>query len=78
MLKRFSLGVPITPFAFSSVVRQLRQTYFPGPYIQNNGNTFWGMSVYAQQVVSVIAVVLLIVLIVYLNLVVGKIKTEQK
>lgn len=43
-------------------------------YIQNNGNVFLGVFVYAQQVVSVIAVVLLIVLILYLNLVVRKIK----
>jgi Na+/melibiose symporter-like transporter len=43
-------------------------------YIQNNGNVFLGIFVYAQQVVSVIAVVLLIVLILYLNLVVRKIK----
>ena len=49
-------------------------------HIQNNGNQFLGLHVYAQQVVSAIAVVLLIVLLLYLNLVVkkiGKIKTEQ-
>ena len=43
-------------------------------HIQENGNMFLGVPVYAQQVVSAIAVVLLIVLILYLNLVVRKIK----
>lgn len=43
-------------------------------YIQNNGNSFMGLNVYAQQVVSVIAVILLGVLILYLNTVVRKIK----
>lgn len=43
-------------------------------YIQKRGNTFMGLNVYAQQVVSVIAEILLIVLIIYLNLVVKKIK----
>jgi Na+/melibiose symporter-like transporter len=43
-------------------------------YIQSNGNMFLGLNVYAQQVVSVIAVLLLIVLIIYLNRVVGKIQ----
>ena len=47
-------------------------------YIQNNGNTFLGLHVYAQQVVSAIAALLLIVLIVYLNLVVGKLQTGKK
>lgn len=43
-------------------------------YIQASGNTFLGMNVYAQQVVSAIAVILLSVLILYLNLVVRKIR----
>ncbi|MBQ8295366.1 MAG: MFS transporter, partial [Clostridia bacterium] len=43
-------------------------------YIQKNGNTFLGLNVYAQQVVSVIAVVLLTVLLIYLNTVVRRIK----
>lgn len=47
-------------------------------YIQNNGNTFFGLNVYAQQVVSAIAVMLLIVLILYLNLVVRKIKSKKQ
>lgn len=47
-------------------------------HIQNNGNTFLGLHVYAQQVVSAIAALLLIVLIVYLNLVVGKLQTGKK
>jgi Na+/melibiose symporter-like transporter len=46
-------------------------------YIQSNGNRFLGLNVYAQQVVSAIAVILLIVLIIYLNLVVGRIKDKR-
>ena len=46
-------------------------------YIQENGNSFLGLNVYAQQVVSAIAVVLLSVLLVYLNLVVGKIEKKK-
>ena len=46
-------------------------------HIQNNGNTFWGMDVYAQQVVSGIALILLVVLIIYLNLVVRKIENKR-
>ena len=45
-------------------------------YIQNNHNVFLGLHVYAQQVVSAIAVVLLSILIVYLNTVVRKIKRK--
>ena len=41
-------------------------------YIQGNGNKFLGLNVYAQQVVSVISAIILIVLILYLNLVVRK------
>lgn len=43
-------------------------------HIQNNGNTFLGMHVYAQQILSVIGIILLILAIVYLNTVVKKIK----
>lgn len=43
-------------------------------HIQECGNMFLGMNVYAQQVVSAIAAILLVVLIVYLNLVVRKIR----
>lgn len=43
-------------------------------HIQESGNMFLGMNVYAQQVVSAIAAILLVVLIVYLNLVVRKIR----
>lgn len=46
-------------------------------YIQNNGNTLFGIPVYAQQVVSALAAVLQAVLLVYLNTVVKKIKTER-
>lgn len=42
--------------------------------IQNNGNKFLGISVYAQQVTSAIAVLLIGVLLLYLNLVVRKIQ----
>ena len=44
--------------------------------IQENGNTFLGLNVYAQQVVSAIAVVLVVVLIIYLNTIVRKIKSS--
>ena len=47
-------------------------------YIQSNGNKFLGIDVYAQQVMSAIAVILIAVLIVYLNVVVRKIKTDGK
>ena len=46
-------------------------------YIQKNGNVFLGLNVYAQQVVSAIAAILLIVLIVYLNVVVRKIERKE-
>ena len=46
-------------------------------YIQNNGNFFFGLNVYAQQVVSAIAALLLTVLIVYLNMVVRKIGNRR-
>ncbi len=46
-------------------------------YIQKNGNKFLGLNVYAQQVVSAIAVVLIVILIVYLNKVVVKISREK-
>ncbi len=46
-------------------------------YIQNNGNVFLGLNVYAQQVLSVIAVIGLVGLIVYLNTVVKKIKKKE-
>lgn len=44
--------------------------------IQANGNTFLGISVYAQQVVSVIGVLVMIVAIVYVNTVIKKIKSQ--
>lgn len=46
-------------------------------YIQANGNKFLGISVYAQQVVSVIAVIMLAFVLLYINLVVKKIKKVQ-
>lgn len=46
--------------------------------IQANGNTFFGINVYAQQVTSAIAVLLTGVLLVYLNLVVRKMKKPQE
>ena len=46
-------------------------------YIQSCNNTFLGIHLYAQQVVSAIAAVLLIVLIVYLNLVVRKLPKKD-
>ncbi|MBR2989247.1 MAG: MFS transporter [Clostridia bacterium] len=47
-------------------------------FIQNNGNSIFGISVYAQQVVSLIAAVLLVGLIIYLNTVVAKIKKNDE
>ena len=47
-------------------------------YIQENGDTFLGLHVYAQQVVSVIAAVLLVGLLIYLNTVVRKIKKDEE
>ncbi|MBE5751058.1 MAG: MFS transporter [Clostridiales bacterium] len=47
-------------------------------YIQENGDTFLGLHVYAQQVVSVIAAVLLVGLLIYLNTVVRKIKKNNE
>lgn len=46
-------------------------------YIQENGNTFLGMHVYAQQVTSAIAFILMIVTLIYLNTVVKKIKANR-
>ena len=45
--------------------------------IQTNGNTLFGMRVYAQQVVTVISCVLLLGLIVYLRVVVDKLKNKR-
>ena len=47
-------------------------------YIQSCDNTFLGIHLYAQQVVSAIAALLLVVLIMYLNLVVRKIQKDNK
>lgn len=46
-------------------------------YIQHNDNRFLGMHVYAQQVVSAIATMLLVVLIIYLNSVDKKLKSRK-
>ena len=46
-------------------------------YIQKNGNTFLGMHVYAQQVVSAIAFTLMSITLIYLNTVVKKIKNNR-
>ena len=46
-------------------------------YIQRSGNNFLGISVYAQQVVSAIAMIMVAVLLVYLNTVVRKIKNKS-
>lgn len=43
-------------------------------YIQNNNNIFLGINVYAQQVVSFFAVIILVSLIIYLNVIVKKIE----
>ncbi|MBO7297667.1 MAG: MFS transporter [Clostridia bacterium] len=46
-------------------------------YIQANGNTFMGLRVYAQQVTSALAVLLIGVLLIYLNTVVRKMKKHD-
>ena len=46
-------------------------------YIQNNGNRFLGLNVYAQQVLSAVSVVLGVLVIVYLQKVVLKIKPHR-
>lgn len=46
--------------------------------IQNDGNTLFGMNVYAQQIVSVISVIILLLLFVYMNMVVKNIKRQTK
>lgn len=46
-------------------------------FIQKNGNELFGVRVYAQQVVSFISAVMLIILIVYLNAVIGRLKTNK-
>ena len=46
-------------------------------YIQHNDNRFLGMHVYAQQVVSAIATMLLVVLIIHLNSVDKKLKSRK-
>jgi len=43
-------------------------------HIQDNGNTFMGMQVYGQQVLSVIACVIVIVLCVYMRVVIAKLR----
>ena len=45
--------------------------------IQNNGNRLFGIHVYAQQILSAIAAVIVAILILYLNLVVKRIKREK-
>lgn len=45
-------------------------------HIQKNGNTLFGIHIYAQQAVSVIAVLLLICIIIYLNTAVKKTKAS--
>ena len=47
-------------------------------YIQDSENSIFGVSVYAQQVVSVIAFVLVVVNIIYLNTVLKKFKKVEK
>ena len=45
--------------------------------VQANGNVFLGMHAYAQQVVSAIACILTLVIVVYLNTVIRKIKNKR-
>ena len=46
-------------------------------YIQANGNMFLGMNVYAQQVVSILASILTIVTLVYMNLALKKVEKKK-
>lgn len=46
-------------------------------YIQNNGNVLFGFNVYAQQVVSAITAILIVLLLIYLNKVVVKISRAK-
>lgn len=46
-------------------------------YIQNSGNTFFGVKIYAQQVLSAISFVMTILLIIYVDKVVLKIKPNE-
>jgi len=45
--------------------------------IQKNGNTFLGMPLYAQQLLSVIALVICIVLVIYMRAVIAKLKANK-
>ncbi len=47
-------------------------------YVQNNGNAFFGLNVYAQQVTSAIGFLLTIGVLVYVNTVVKKCRTIRK
>ncbi len=47
-------------------------------YIQNSGNTFLGMNVYAQQIVSAIGAIVVVFALVYLNTVVKKMQKERE
>ena len=46
-------------------------------FIQNNNNTFLGMHVYAQQVVSAISFVLVLFVLLYLHTVVAKLQNKR-
>ena len=46
-------------------------------YIQENGNMFLGMNVYAQQVVSILASILTIVTLAYMNMALKKVEKKK-
>lgn len=46
-------------------------------YVQRNGNRLFGINIYAQQIVSVISAILLVVLLVYLNTTVKQLKLKE-
>lgn len=46
-------------------------------YIQRNGNRLFGINIYAQQIVSVISSILLVVLLVYMNTTVKHLKLKE-
>ena len=47
-------------------------------YIQKSGNTFLGMNVYAQQIVSAIGAIVVVLALLYLNTVVKKMQRERE
>ena len=47
-------------------------------YIQKSNNTFFGLNVYAQQVVSAIGAIVVLIALLYLNTIVKKMQRERE